>query len=138
MNIEQIAKEAWSEVCKSSSVGESIAEPFLRRCLSKLAEQDVEPVAWQEFDGEGGYDYRSYEFNESFRDEYRKRNPGRTYTDWVEPLYTEAQYLAAQQRTAEACAKACENLPRKFRSEFSNVSSECAEAIRNGAWREHL
>ena len=46
-----------------------------------------EPVAWREFDGEGGYDYRSYEGNENFRDEYRARNPGATYWDWVEPLY---------------------------------------------------
>lgn len=54
-----------------------------------------------------------------------------------DPLYTKAQLLAAQQRTAEACAKVCENLPRKFRSEFSNVTSECAEAIRNGGWRNY-
>lgn len=30
----------------------------------------------------------------------------------------------------EACAKVCENLPRKFRSEFDQVSDDCAAAIR--------
>lgn len=47
-----------------------------------------EPVAWREFDGEGGYDYRSYQDNEAFRDDYRKRNPNQIYHDWVEPLYS--------------------------------------------------
>ncbi len=55
-----------------------------------------EPVAWREFDGEGGYDYRSYEDNESFRDDYRKRNPQSTYHNWVEPLY-----LAPPDQSAE-------------------------------------
>lgn len=45
-----------------------------------------EPVAWREFDGEGGYDYRTYDDNENFRDEYIKRN-GQRYASWVEPLY---------------------------------------------------
>lgn len=44
------------------------------------------PVAWREFDGEGGYDYRSFADNEAFRDEYIKRN-GEKYATWVEPLY---------------------------------------------------
>lgn len=29
--------------------------------------QMPEPVAWRTFDGEGGYDYRSYEDNEGYR-----------------------------------------------------------------------
>lgn len=44
-------------------------------------------MAWREFDGEGGYDYRTYDDNENFRDEYIKRN-GQRYASWVEPLYT--------------------------------------------------
>jgi hypothetical protein len=55
--------------------------------LAGLILCDAEPVAWSEFDGEGGYDYRSYIDNEDFRDKYRKRNQSPTYFNWVEPLY---------------------------------------------------
>ena len=48
----------------------------------------AEPVAWQTFDGEGGYDYRSYEDNEDYRDDYIKRNSSQKfYENWVIPLY---------------------------------------------------
>lgn len=53
--------------------------------LSGLVLCEAEPVAWSTFDGEGGYDYRSYIDNEDYRDRFRKRNP--TYFNWVEPLY---------------------------------------------------
>jgi hypothetical protein len=46
-----------------------------------------DPLAWRTFDGEGGYDYRTYEDNETYRDDYIARN-GPRYRDWVEPLYT--------------------------------------------------
>ena len=45
-----------------------------------------EPVAWRTFDGEGGYEYRTYDMNESYADEWNKRNP--KHRGWVEPLYT--------------------------------------------------
>jgi hypothetical protein len=45
-----------------------------------------EPVAWRTFDGEGGYDYRTYEDNEDYAAEWAKRNP--RHVGWVEPLYT--------------------------------------------------
>ncbi len=57
----------------------------LRAAIEQAEKQ--EPVAWREFDGEGGYDYRTYDDNENFRDEYIKRN-GEKYAGWVEPLYT--------------------------------------------------
>lgn len=44
-----------------------------------------EPVAWRTFDGEGGYDYRTYDDNENYRDEWERRNP--SHKGWVEPLY---------------------------------------------------
>ena len=44
------------------------------------------PVAWRTFDGEGGYDYRSYDDNENYAAEWAQRNP--RHVDWVEPLYT--------------------------------------------------
>lgn len=55
--------------------------------IAALAEPVQEPVAWRTFDGEGGYDYCSYDDNEDYRKEYIKRN-GEKYTSWVEPLYT--------------------------------------------------
>jgi hypothetical protein len=48
--------------------------------------EQPEPVAWRTFDGEGGYDYRTYDDNENYRDEWDKRNPN--HKGWVEPLYT--------------------------------------------------
>jgi hypothetical protein len=48
--------------------------------------EQAEPVAWRTFDGEGGYDYRTYDDNENYRDEWDKRNPN--HKGWVEPLYT--------------------------------------------------
>jgi hypothetical protein len=48
-----------------------------------------EPVAWRTFDGEGGYDYRTYDTNEDYADEWQKRNPN--HKGWVEPLFTAAQ-----------------------------------------------
>lgn len=44
-----------------------------------------EPVAWRTFDGEGGYDYRSYEDNENYKLGWDARNPN--HIGWVEPLY---------------------------------------------------
>ena len=53
--------------------------------LEKLKAQ--EPDAWRVFDGEGGYDYRSYVDNEKYQAEFLARNPSSTYKNWVEPLY---------------------------------------------------
>jgi len=49
------------------------------------AQPAQEPVAWRTFDGEGGYEYRSYEDNESYLEDWNKRNP--KHISWVEPLY---------------------------------------------------
>ena len=46
-------------------------------------------MAWRTFDGEGGYDYRSYEDNESYADDWNKRNPN--HAGWVDKLYTHSQ-----------------------------------------------
>ena len=54
-----------------------------------LAQPEQEPVAWRTFDGEGGYDYRSYEDNESYADDWNKRNP--KHVGWVDELYTHLQ-----------------------------------------------
>ena len=62
----------------------------LRKALSDYVApvQSVkqEPVAWRTFEGEAGcYDYRGYEDNESYLDDFIKRN-GDKYASWVEPL----------------------------------------------------
>ena len=108
----------------SQSIG--FARAIEALLMSKLAEQaGVEPVAW------------NYELeNEPFR---RLIESG---VSSDAPLYTEAQYLAAQQHTAEACAKVCE----AERSEDGDGQhpawyagfDACAEAIRNGEWRKYL
>ena len=46
-----------------------------------------EPVAWQTFDGEGGYEYRSYEDNESYADDWQRRNPKYRLSGLVTKLY---------------------------------------------------
>ena len=54
--------------------------------LRQALDTEQEPVAWRTFDGEGGYDYRSYEMNETYDKEWAERNPN--HKGWVEPLYT--------------------------------------------------
>jgi hypothetical protein len=55
----------------------------------------MDPFAWAEFDGEGGYDLRLYENNEDFNQEYVERN-GEKYSGWVMPLYTAPPSLDAE------------------------------------------
>jgi len=62
---------------------ESPAEGGLERLVR------CEPFAWATFDGEGGYDLRLYEENESYKDEWIALN-GERYKDWVMPLYRES------------------------------------------------
>jgi hypothetical protein len=54
-----------------------------------VARDEPEPFAWATFDGEGSYDLRLYQDNESYRDEYLKRN-GPQFRSWVVPLYLAA------------------------------------------------
>jgi len=54
--------------------------------IKAALEAKDEPVAWRTFDGEGGYDYRTYENNEDYANDWDKRNPN--HKGWVEPLYT--------------------------------------------------
>jgi len=53
-----------------------------------ICEPEDEPAAWSVFDGEGGYDYISYENNETYKDEFISRNRAEHYKEWVQPLYT--------------------------------------------------
>ena len=58
----------------------------MKEMFREQAEPVQEPVAWRTFDGEGGYDYRTYEDNDSYAAEWTQRNP--RHIGWVEPLYT--------------------------------------------------
>ena len=71
----------YPRTCKKCGLGPCIAQP--------MAQPEQEPVAWRTFDGEGGYDYRSYEDNESYADDWDKRNPN--HKGWVDKLYTRSQ-----------------------------------------------
>ena len=139
MNIEQIALETWREIHGFAAVFMRDAQvEFLRRCLAKLAVQDVEPIyqlskanssvssAWIDVDEQTYSDAGLYP-------EYGRRR-----------LYPEAQLLAAQQRTAEACAKLCGYMitPSKSLSDHPYQAwlagiTQCAEAINNGEWRNY-
>ena len=61
----------------------------IREALAERPAQQQEPVAWRTFDGEGGYDYRTYDMNENYAKEWDKQNP--KHKGWVEPLYTSPQ-----------------------------------------------
>ena len=65
-------------------VGTADAIKAGKKLIAELESQ--EPVAWRTFDGEGQYEYRAYEENESYADEWDKRNPN--HKGWVDPLYT--------------------------------------------------
>lgn len=141
MNIEQIAQKVREEMSSAilPQVVGAYEEAFLRRCLSKLAEQEVEPVAHAVLEGrdtaDSGWGYIAAwpeacheHINEAIV-EYEVEGAG----DWkVVPLYTETQLLAAQQRTAEACAKVCDEI-----AAAAGIGAGFAEAIRNGEWREY-
>lgn len=81
MNIEKIVLEVANELGWSLES----SEKFIACCLSKLAEQDVEPVA--------------YTCNNSF---YRLKPCSSINGEPFIPLYTETQLLGAQQRAAKA------------------------------------
>jgi hypothetical protein len=52
-------------------------------------QEQGEPVAWAEFDGEGGYHFIAYENNEDYAEQWDKRNPN--HVGWVKPLYDTPQ-----------------------------------------------
>jgi hypothetical protein len=79
--LEDASAEMLIETGDENYYGEAIA--VLRQTLET---EKQEPVAWRTFDGEGGYDYRSYEMNETYDKDWAERNPN--HKGWVEPLYT--------------------------------------------------
>jgi hypothetical protein len=66
------------------------AQPVIKALEEALAKQEQgEPVAWAEFDGEGGYHFIAYENNEDYAEQWDKRNPN--HVGWVKPLYDTPQ-----------------------------------------------
>ena len=53
--------------------------------IKEALAQTQEPFAWAEFDGEGGYYLSLYENNETYAEDWNKRNPN--HIGWVEPIY---------------------------------------------------
>ena len=92
----------------------------------KLAQPEQGPVAWRTFDGEGGYDYRSYEDNESYADDWDKRNPN--HKGWVEPLYTTSQKRTWVGLTVEEVEKIWQGVEA---SDFHDCVQPFAQAIEN-------
>jgi hypothetical protein len=89
-----------------------------------LAAPVQEPVAWREFDGEGGYTYFAYQDNETWRDEYIERN-GEKYANWVEPLYTASS-------TSHLHLLSDEFIYKVVRSSQPHLDDDCAD------WRRHF
>ena len=80
-----------------------IYEQFLYRfCEEQLnkpaAQHQVEPVAWKNFDGEGGFD-----FTEDKETAERWRISNGCFTDWLIPLYAEQPAPLAGQTQCEEC-----------------------------------
>lgn len=82
---------AQTELCKYGQEPASCtSNPMDCQCaIDASLAQTQEPVAWRTFDGEGGYEYRSHEDNESYADEWNKRNPN--HSGWVDALYPHPQ-----------------------------------------------
>ena len=58
----------------------------MERMEADAARTICDPVAWQTFDGEGGYEYRSYVDNEGYLKWWENTHP--KHKGWVQPLYT--------------------------------------------------
>lgn len=128
-------------MAREAGFGVAASMPGLIEALSRLrAERDAlrteldaikawkeeaekqEPVAWRTFDGEGGYDYRSFSDNEDYRDEFIERNPN--HATWVEPLY--ASPVPAQsvpdgfREGAEAAARLIDQKAELYATRFGH------------------
>lgn len=138
-SIEQIAKETWAEVSKSTTVGESIAVKFAQALLAKIGE-GLEPVSVAFQHEDTG---RNTSIEPTLANDFEKMNPrwfkaGELYATPHEAI------IAAEQRVAEACAKACEKeavqivIDGPEERAYNNAVSDCAEAIRSGEWRKYI
>lgn len=98
-----------------------VAEGWERKCgelRAKIEEMEKqEPAAWRTFDGEGGYDYRSYEDNENYKLGWDARNPN--HIGWVEPLYA---LPGAQAQLAQSMPEVTDAMALAFRHALTDGS----------------
>ena len=73
-----MANKLQSQGCTGRTEVDGVAAP-------DEASDAVDIYAWSTFDGEGGYDLRLYENNETYQAEWLALN-GEKYSGWVEPL----------------------------------------------------
>ena len=76
----------FAKECVLGAYSEAELADAARRAINYALEANDEPVAWREFDGEGGYYFRTYEHNEDYAAKWDANNPN--HKGWVEPLYT--------------------------------------------------
>ena len=76
----------FAKECVLGAYSEAELADAARRAINYALEANDEPVAWREFDGEGGYYFRTYEYNEDYAAKWDVNNPN--HKGWVEPLYT--------------------------------------------------
>ena len=82
----RIALEALESVLANHKGAPVLPWIEAKDAIKAALEAKVEPVAWRTFDGEGGYDYHTYEYNEDYAVKWDANNP--KHKGWVEPLYT--------------------------------------------------
>lgn len=128
MSIEQIAVNI--KDAHGLDMSDEAAITLLRQALSMLAKHGVEPAAEVQ--------ERNLRANDG--DVWTER-----YVTWLkrakhgDKLYAETQLIAAQQKVAEACAKAAVEWGNARKDQYGgNALRNYAEAIRNGDWREYL
>jgi hypothetical protein len=80
-------------------------------------EKPAKPVAWRTFDGEGGYEYRSYADNEDYASEWAKLNP--KHVGWVESLFAAPVAQAEPPHTLPDSMSRDEML--RYYSEYANL-----------------
>lgn len=104
---------------------QSFARAIEAAVLSKLAEQAGEPVAWEWVNPEKGMCI-SHQEPPEYEEVYQ-----------ISKLYTEAQLIAAQQRTAEACAKVIRGECIGFADDDEELN-RLAAMLEAGEWRRYL
>lgn len=101
--------------------------------IERLAGVGVEPVAWREFDGEGGYHLMNYEGNENHLDKWNNRNPN--HKGWVDSLYPLEAIAAARAQERERICKAIKEADDRCVTEGDYMldSDDCIAIVR-GEW----
>lgn len=126
-------KDLITGVAALVGIPEDKATAFLAE-LSKRADA----VAWMQISVEEGVDTKVP----------RSNKPGKFNPEWwkFEPLFTFPpihDIEAIENRVAEACAKACIKeavqivIDGPEERAYNNATSDCAEAIKSGAWRKY-